>query len=188
MSTIQGGISIANMTPLKNQTPIDLKDHPELLKRTLEAVTHVVESMRTPAEMAAQKAKQDAVEAHSVYRVNGDIVAVHYQDGTSSMRNDAAGARGDAEKIGRAAGLSGDALNDFVAAQMTQALRQQYGSALTVEQYEPGSAPKRIDLAHEMNGGAIPPPAPFDNQLYTALLERQEQLSRWHAEVNGAPA
>lgn len=148
MSSITGPdphrIPIANLKPLTlppaTRAPIDGKEIWKKIQGPSEA------------ERAAQLAKQNAVEAHTVYRVDGKIVAVYYQNEWTLSVTGGGPLKGDAARIGRAQGLSGEKLNDFIADHVTQQLRKRYGAALQVEQYERGSAPTLGELHAEIFG------------------------------------
>ena len=108
---------------------------------------------RSPAERAAQIAKQNAVEAHTVYEVNGKIVAVQYRDHTALYTANGDGRHGaQAWKDAMNLGLKGEALNDFLAGRTEEALRQKYGAGLTVTHYDAGNAPTAGELHSQIFG------------------------------------
>ena len=110
---------------------------------------------RSPAERAAQIAKQNAVEAHTVYEVNGKIVAVQYRNHTALYASNADGGHGSqAGKEAMNLGLKGEKLNDFLAAKTEEALRQKYGAGLTVTHYDAGNAPTAGELHSQIFGDA----------------------------------
>ena len=110
---------------------------------------------RSPAERAAQIAKQNAVEAHTVYEVNGKIVAVQYRDHTALYTANGDGRHGaQAWKDAMNLGLKGEALNDFLAGRTEEALRQKYGAGLTVTHYDAGNAPTAGELHSQIFGDA----------------------------------
>lgn len=161
MTVTHDPISIAGLKPVTGKL-VDLKQvDPERWAR----MKDIIEKMRfdsTPEgqaiiekERAMQVAKQNAVEAHSIYRVNGKIIGVHYRDGiTMSVSNSGLG-HGNAESDGRQRGLSGERLNDYVADRITAELTEKYGSALQVEQYDAGAAPTAGELWHEIYGPTV---------------------------------
>ena len=107
----------------------------------------------SPAERAAQIAKQDAVEAHTVYKANGKIVGVHYYNNTTLYTSNAVGANAyQALKEETDLGLKGEALSDFLAGKAEEALRQKYGASLTVTHYDAGNAPTAGELHSQIFG------------------------------------
>lgn len=118
---------------------------------------------RSPAERAAQIAKQNAVEAHTVYKANGKIVGVHYYNNTTLYTSNAVGANAyQALKEETDLGLKGEALSDFLAGKAEEALRQKYGASLTVTHYDAGNAPTAGELHSQIFGDA-PKTAPIAN-------------------------
>lgn len=154
------------MTTIQAYTPISKGTGLEIEAK--KASAEMVQRMKTQAskfagpsaaERADQLAEQRAVKVHTVYRVNGEIVAMHQTNGwTSAASNSNSGIRnipgqGDADAVGRAKGLSGDALNDFVADQIAANLKAKYGSALEVESYDNlSTAPTSGEVRDEMFG------------------------------------
>lgn len=107
----------------------------------------------SPAERAAQIAKQNAVEAHTVYKANGKIVGVHYYNNTTLYTSNAVGANAYQElKEETDLGLKGEALSDFLAGKAEEALRQKYGASLTVTHYDAGNAPTAGELHSQIFG------------------------------------
>ncbi|NIA67155.1 hypothetical protein HBA54_00950 [Pelagibius litoralis] len=160
MTTIQGGIPLASareITPQLHQLH-DLKETDPERWESMQRTLQTLHEGPSAAERAAQLAKQRAVPVHSVYRVNGEIVAIHQTGGGTTSTNAAGGARnipgqGDAATVGWERGLRGDALNDFVADHITANLKKKYGSALTIETYDnAASAPTTGEMQDEMFG------------------------------------
>ncbi|WP_422366596.1 hypothetical protein [Pelagibius sp.] len=188
MTTIQSGIPLAEAREIKPQLHRlnDLKETDperwEMMQRALQ--TRPEELSAT--ERAAQIAKQRAVPVHTVYRVNGEVVALHQTNGWSTTKNADSSARivpgqGDADKVGRELGLTGDALNDFVATHMTANLKKKYGAALTVETYpNAATAPSVGEVQDEMFGitshrDTVPgrmSRVAMDTESWAALLDR----------------
>lgn len=153
------------MTTIQAYTPISKGTGLEIEAK--KASAEMVQRMKTRASKfeepsaagrADQIAKQRAVKVHTVYRVDGKIVAVHQANGWTTSSNSNSGIRnipgqGDADEVGRAKGLSGDALNNFVADQITANLKARYGSALEVESYDnPSTAPTSGEVRDKMFG------------------------------------
>ena len=105
----------------------------------------------SPAERAAQIAKQNAVEAHTVYKANGKIVGVHYYNNTTLYTSNAVGANA-SQEWKEETGLKGEALSDFLAGKAEEALRQKYGASLTVTHYQAGNAPTAGELHSQIFG------------------------------------
>ena len=108
----------------------------------------------SPAERAAQIAKQRAEPAHTVYMVGGKVIAMHQHNGFTTFGSSAdGGASTQAKKAGAAQGLTGEALNTFVADAITASLKQKYGAALQVETYrDPATAPSSGAIEDAMFG------------------------------------
>lgn len=97
-------------------------------------------------------AKNRAVQAHTVFRQNGQIVAAVWRDGQSQMTN-ALGAKLDwptMEK--RTAGMTDAQRRDYIAQQIVKHM----GPGVTIERYgETGSAPTRGAIMDEQNKATI---------------------------------
>lgn len=95
-------------------------------------------------EMARYKEQQDKVEAHTVFRTGGKIVAVLYRDGSATYGLNADGAR---HPMGE-----GNLGLDAVSSRMAQSLQKKYGAGLSVDSYDEGSAPTQGELSRAMFG------------------------------------
>ena len=130
---------------------------------------------RSAAERAAQIAKQRAEPAHTVYKVGGKVIAMHQHNGFTTFGSSAdGGASTQAKKAGAAQGLTGEALNTFVADAITAALKQKYGAALQVETYrDPATAPSSGAIEDAMFGRTptgVPRASPTSLVAYDAGL------------------
>ena len=148
MTTIDARIPVAGLRQVTPPT-VDLKTAgPERWAAMQETMGRLSEP--SPAEIAAQIARQRAEKVHTVYRVNGEIVGTHQHNGwTTFAANGDGRARGDAEAMGRSRGLSGDALNDFVADQIAASLTRKYGSAFSVETYRNAADAPTVGSIHD---------------------------------------
>lgn len=154
MTTIQGSIPIAGIREF-TFPPVNLsKSDPDRMA-SLRSAIELIKNPPSAADQAAQLAKQRSVEAHTVFKADGKIVAVQWQDGTTTFPEGKpdGGASERAKAAAAGKGLFGPDANDLVADAMTEALKQKYGSGLTIEQFETGTAPTRGDLRTEMFGG-----------------------------------
>lgn len=166
------GIPVAGLRQIP-MTPNVYMD-PELFK------TAVPE--RSEAEHAAQIAKQQAIKAHTIFRVDGKIVAVQEENGWTLFPNsdDGAATSGIKSEAARLR-LAGDAYNDFVADQIERDLRQTYGASLQVQRFEPGQGPTMGELDFELfgNRNANPvntaaPTLPLDSETLLMLSQIRE--------------
>lgn len=153
MTAIQNAIPVSAGRALTPPT-VDLsKENPELVAASKKALD-AIRNGPSAAEMAAQIAKQAAVEADTVFRVAGKIVAVQWQDGSTLFPgapvDGGANARG--REMAAQQGLDGADANATIVREMTEALRQRYGSALTIDTFGASSGPTRAQLYPEMFG------------------------------------
>ena len=155
MTAIPGGIAISRATPLPLPAAQNLENAlpPERLDR-MKRLLNYLANPPGPEERAAQIAEQRAVKVHTVYQVNGKVVGIHEHEGDTTFASSAAaGASVQAKADGAARGLSGAALNDFVADRITAALESRYGSSLDVETYRnPAEAPTSGEMQDLMFG------------------------------------
>jgi len=148
MTTVNGPLSITDFTTFK-AAPLKAGDPETWGGRERKEL-----DMPSPTERAAQLAKQRADKAHTVYKVNGKIVALHQAHGgiTTASNSDGRAAR-EAAEMAEARGLTGDALNDFIADKMTASLQKKYGSALEVDTYSnAAAAPTAGEILDQMFG------------------------------------
>lgn len=150
-------ISIADARPLTDFKLFDIKvTDPERWAEIQEQLKKFHDlSSATPEEQAqkhaAQIAKQNAVEVHSIYRANGRVIAVLGRTGgTTTASNADGGVVIEAMKEAEARGLTGEALNDYIADRLTEALKAKYGASLRIEQFEPGTGPNMGQAHVEM--------------------------------------
>jgi len=109
----------------------------------------------SPEELAKQIAKQNATQAHTVFRAGGDIVGVYYKDGTTTYPSGGdVGGSVVAQKEGLARGLSGKSLDDFIVQSMTDRLSKIYGSGLEVQTTSSRTGPTQGQLNAEMFGAS----------------------------------
>ena len=111
-----------------------------------------------PQAIASRLAQQQNVEAHTVYRAGGKVIAVQYQDGTTGypVGGDIGGATA-AKKEAHSLSLSRAAQNDYIAGRLEANLRERFGQGLSVERFTSGSAPTQGQLMAEYNAVASPP-------------------------------
>lgn len=151
MSTISAptGVSLANARPISAGKPV---------APTAAELEEINRRLKSEAEIAADtkiaQERTDAVKVHTVYRKGDKIIGVQYRNGwTSFASNGDADHRFDAEREGRAKGLKGDALTDYMANRMAETLKKQYGG-IRVETYSASNAPTHKQISQEMFGAA----------------------------------
>ena len=125
-------------------------DTPEA-RAFMDEMKRVVAAAEAPPDPVLT-AKSRAVQAHTLFRQNGQIIAAVWRDGQSQMTN-AIGAQLDwptMEK--RTAGMSDAQRRDCIAQQITQQITRQMGLGVTIERYgESGAAPTRGAINDEQN-------------------------------------
>ena len=113
----------------------------------MDAMKRVAAAAEAPPDPVLA-AKSRAVQAHTVFRQNGQIIAAVWRDGQSQMTN-TLGAKLDwptMEK--RTAGMTDAQRRDFIAQQIARHM----GPGMTVERYgESGAAPTRGAINDEQN-------------------------------------
>jgi len=154
MSSINEHYSIANATLLA-ATPIQSTPEEVAAFKQGMADFEKVRQGISPEERQQQIARQNAVEAHTVYRSQGKIVAVHYQDGSTLYPTGGdVGMAGKAKHEAFQMGLRGEAANTYISDQMTTALKARYGAGLEVSTYTAGAAPTAGQLNAKIFGAA----------------------------------
>lgn len=147
------------------------------------AMAKLEAAQKTPEEQARQLNRQAQVEAHTVYREDGKLIAAHYADGTTTFGRNADGATGlAARESGHAQGLHGARLNDHIAERIAEDLREKYGGALEVQRFSEGNAPTQGELSVEFSSAnsrmellAITNPGIIrDPEAFAILLGAQE--------------
>jgi hypothetical protein len=139
MSTM-GRIPLAGMKPLTLPARARVVLDPDAFAKMKKAADERSRE-RSPEETAKQIEKQSIVKVHTLYKVDGKIIGVHERNGWTMFLS-SGGVRGDADKLALKLGLSGDALNDFLADRMAASLKKKYGVRLQVQHYEdPATAP-----------------------------------------------
>lgn len=128
---------------------------------TLETVTEYTHAaaidrqQRFLAELMDQYDRQSAVEAHTVYRVNGKPVCVVARNGQAlfdSAEDFRAGGGLKPSDEASKLGLTGEQYMEYVARQIARYLRQRYADALQIARYDAGTAPAMGDVREEMFG------------------------------------
>jgi len=103
------------------------------------------------AEMEAQLERQRNYTAHTVWKVDGEIIGAHFDIGWTTFSNGADGSGNAQDKSNPAiAILPPSERNDQIADAMTLRLREKYGARLTVELQQPGQALKRGYILNKM--------------------------------------
>ena len=106
-------------------------------------------------EMMDQYDRQNAVEAHTVYRVHGKAICVVVRNGQTlfDTADDfrSGGGLKPADEAGDL-GLTGEQYMEYIAKQIGENLRRRYNTALKVARYDLGTAPAMGDLREEMFG------------------------------------
>lgn len=153
MTSIHAGIPLAGLTQLTFPMTDGAQSGSQRSRIPLSEIEDRLAGP-SPAERAAQIAKQRAEPVHTVYKVGGKIIAKHQHNGwTTFAANADGGASTQAKKAGAAQGLTGEALNTFVADAITASLKQKYGAALQVETYrDPATAPSSGAIEDAMFG------------------------------------
>lgn len=127
--------------------PMNLSELTELLQKD--------EGGRLFDEMMDQYDRQNAVEAHTVYRVHGKVICVVARNGQTLF--DTAddfrfgGGLKPADEAG-GLGLTGEQYMEYMAKQIGENLRRRYANALNVARYNEGTAPVMGELREEMFG------------------------------------
>ncbi|MBP2313319.1 hypothetical protein [Azospirillum soli] len=136
---------------------IKLDPAPAIRADTPEARAFMAEMKRVAAAAEAPPdpvlvAKNRAVQAHTVFRQNGQIIAAVWRDGQSQMTN-ALGAKLDWPSMEkRTAGMTDAQRRDYIAQQIVKHM----GPGVTVERYgESGAAPTRGAINDEQNKANI---------------------------------
>lgn len=183
MTTIPGRMPVANFTRITLPDSARIQLDPDKFAE-MKRLGEEMRRERSPEETAQQIAKQRAVKVHTVYRVDGEVIGAHKRnDWTTFASNTVGDVRGNSEQIGLSRGLSGDALQDFVADHITEQLTKKYGDRLTVETYEDAAlAPTSGEVNDVMFGrrASYSTPSPssarvsFDADTF-ALLSRFRQ-------------
>lgn len=151
----------------KEDLPVDL----ERMKR-LEETT---KRMNDPAFLKEMRDKQDATEAHSVFKKGNKVIAVLYREGGTMLRNEANGLPIQGMmKEAEARGLTGEKYHDFMAEKMTDALNMRLGN-VQVETYEKGNAPTQGELTRQIFGTSGYTLDFGDGTLNTLLDEQEKQ-------------
>jgi hypothetical protein len=124
----------------------------------LSELTHVLKKERQAGmydEMMDQYDRQNAVEAHTVYRVHGKAICVVARNGQTlfDTADDfrSGGGLKPADEAG-SLGLTGEQYMAYVSKQIGENLRRRYANALKVARYDEGAAPAMGDLREEMFG------------------------------------
>ncbi len=120
-----------------------------------ELISSQVRQSRFLADIMEQYDRQSAVEAHTVYRVNGKPVCVMARNGqtlfdTAEDFRSGGGLKPADEASGF--GLTGEQYMEVVSRQIARHLKQRYADALQVARYEVGAAPVMGELREEMFG------------------------------------
>jgi hypothetical protein len=106
-------------------------------------------------EMVEQYDRKNAVEAHTVYRVNGRAICVVARDGQTLFDTaddfQSGGGLTPADQAG-SMGLTGEQYMEYVAKQIGENLRRRYTNTLRVARYDEGAAPAMGALREEMFG------------------------------------
>lgn len=158
MTAIERRIAISGPMMFKPR----MIDHTAMTEDEL-AVLRDVDQRSAPLsadERQAAVARQNAVEAHTVYRLGGKILGVQWRDGvttfTATATDDSTATDGGASALAKekaaARGLTGAAANDFIAEEIAAGLQERYGAAVQAETYVSGAGPTRSELQSEMFG------------------------------------
>jgi hypothetical protein len=111
--------------------------------------------LRILNEMMEQYERQSAIEAHTVYRVNGKPICVVARNGQTLFDTvddfRSGGGLKPSDDAGRM-GLTGEQYMEYISRQIADHLRRRYASALQVARYEEGEAPVMGELREEMFG------------------------------------
>jgi hypothetical protein len=106
-------------------------------------------------EMMDEYDRQNAVEAHTVYRVYGKTICVIARNGQTLF--DSAedfrlgGGLKPADQAGEL-GLTGEQYMEYLSKEIARHLRERYATALQVARYDAGTAPVMGELREEMFG------------------------------------
>jgi hypothetical protein len=114
--------------------PIQETD-PEMLA-SIRTFQEMLENPPTQADINAQIARQRADKAHTVYFLNGEVIGMQGTEGGTTFKTNPGIDVGALWREAAAKGLSEDGARDYVAEQVGAALKERYGSALTVETYD----------------------------------------------------
>ena len=180
MTAIDGQIAFSGLSPRKARA-IDFTAMTEDELAVLRNVNGRSGPLTTDERNAAL-ARQNAVEAHTVYRMGGEILGVQWRDGVTTFTENAAdgGASLRAKEQARTRGLTGDAANDLIAGEIAAALTERYGLTVQVKSYISGAGPSRGDLQSEMfgRGSASAVSAPrsrvsVDSRTFAVLQETE---------------
>ncbi len=120
-----------------------------------ELISSQVRQSRFLTGMMEQYDRQSAVEAHTVYRVNGKPVCVMARNGQTlfdTAEDFHSGGGLTPANEANSYGLTGEQYMEFVARQIARHLKQRYADALQVAHYEVGTAPAMGELREEMFG------------------------------------
>ena len=111
--------------------------------------------LRTLAKLVAQFDRQNAVEAHTVYRVDGQVICVVARNGRTLFDTAEdfrmAGGLKPSDMAGDL-GLSGERYMEYISKQIAENLKQRYADALQVARFEAGDAPAMGQLREAMFG------------------------------------
>ena len=170
------GLPVSHLKSIGEQLrPVDLRERPALLKSFLDMATSYLDNGRTPAERQDAHDRQLSMKVHSVFRRNGEIIAVHYRGGGTFMRNAAVGASPQNH-----ASMSPEA----VVRHMTDVLSRRFGGALDVTTYPEADAPTYETVMTEINGRPPHQTAPpDDSRLRDYFMRQQEQLTALYEDV-----
>jgi Ca2+-binding RTX toxin-like protein len=165
MTTIAPHIISASKSPFKPELVVGDSD------RAREMMIRQKDILRANIEYDSetQLAWQNAQEVHTAFRLNGKLVGtIGTNTGFSSTGITDGGAYQRAQSMADQQGLDGEERNNYIASQVSQALKIRYGADLEVEVFETGKRPTVGEMHTEMFGS--PPSTPDtpkfnDNEL-----------------------
>lgn len=143
--------AVDNARPIKLDPALAVRIDTPQARAFLEEMKRIAAAANAPPDPALV-AKNRAVQAHTVFRQNGQIIAAVWRDGQSQMTN-ALGAKLDWPSMEkRTAGMTDAQRRDYIAQQIVKHM----GPGVTVERYgESGAAPTRGALNDEQNRANI---------------------------------
>tara|TARA_A100000171_G_C2108302_1_gene133600 strand:- start:80 stop:691 length:612 start_codon:yes stop_codon:yes gene_type:complete len=151
--SLQNGVAVS-LSALPKMSKSALPDglREEVLTRQRDFLRRQIES-----DPEAQLASQNAQPIHTAFRLNGKLVGtIGVNTGFSSTGIVDGGAYQRAQSMADQQGLEAEKRNDYIANQVSQALKEHYGASLEVITFDENHRPTTGELHAEMFGSAQP--------------------------------